>query len=72
MTPYLHQDGFPLVRTSGISQTLKIPVALEVFEEQLTSEVYGVAALATGELLRLAFAGKVGRQEVAGRLLAHP
>lgn len=72
MTPYLRQDVFPLVRTSGVNQTLKIPVALEVFEEQLTSRVYGAAALATGELLWLAFAGKGGRQEVAGRLLAHP
>lgn len=44
MTPYLRQDVLPLVRTSGVNQTLQIPVALEVLEEQLTPQVYGAAA----------------------------
>ena len=47
MTSYLYQDPFPLIRTSSVNQTLKIPVTLEVFKEKLISQVYGTAALAT-------------------------
>lgn len=59
MASNLYQDVFPLVCTSSIKQTLKIPKSISC------PSIYGTEALATVQLFGWCLWGRGGRQEVA-------
>lgn len=70
ITTHLYRAGFPLVCTSAINQTLKIPVNWAVFKEKLLSSQWH-SSISPTQLLWVLPVGKGTRQQVADQLLAH-